>query len=109
LTAATLGADGVLAWDRARFYYSPAFDIKAVDTTGSGDVFHAAFAYSLLRGDELPRSLEFSCAAAGFACLGMGARGGIASLAEIEDLIRNGRRRPPVFTAEQLEDARMAR
>ncbi len=109
LTAATLGADGVLAWDRTRFYYSPAFDVKPVDTTGSGDVFHAAFAFALLRGDELPRALEFSCAAAGLACMGVGARGGIASLEEIEEAIRLGRRRPAAFTAEQLEAARTAR
>jgi sulfofructose kinase len=109
LTAATLGADGVLAWDGARFHYSPAFEVKPVDTTGAGDVFHAAFAYALLGGDELPRSLEFSCAAAGLSCLGMGARGGIASLKEIEGLICNGRRRPAALTAEQLEAARTAR
>ena len=109
LTAATLGADGVLAWDGARFHYSPAFDLKPVDTTGAGDVFHAAFAFALLRGDDLPRSLEFSCAAAGLSCMGMGARGGIASLEKIEELIRNGRRRPAAFTPEQLEAARMAR
>lgn len=105
VTAATLGTDGVLAWDHARFHYYPAFDIKPVDTTGAGDVFHAAFAYSLLRGDELPRSLEFCCAAAGLSCLGMGARGGIASLEKIEELLRNGRRRPAAFTAEQLDTA----
>ena len=109
LTAATLGVDGVLAWDRNRFYYSPAFDVKPVDTTGSGDVFHAAFAYSLLRGDELPHSLEFSCAAAGLACTGMGARGGIAGLEEIAQLIQNGPRRPSAFTPQQLESARMGR
>jgi sulfofructose kinase len=109
LAAATLGADGVLAWDRTRFYYSPAFDVKPVDTTGSGDVFHAAFAFALLRGDELSRALEFSCAAAGLACMGVGARGGIASLEEIEEAIRLGRRRPAAFSAEQLEAARAAR
>ncbi|HXP80018.1 MAG TPA: PfkB family carbohydrate kinase [Verrucomicrobiae bacterium] len=109
LTAATLGADGVVAWDGARFHYSPAFEVKPVDTTGAGDVFHAAFAYALLRGDELPRSLEFSCAAAGLSCLGMGARGGIASLNEIEELIRNVRRRPAAFTPDQLAAARAAR
>ena len=109
LTAATLGADGVLAWDGGRFYYSPAFDVKPVDTTGSGDVFHAGFAYSLLRGDELPRTLVFSCAAAGLACMGIGARGGIASLGEIEELIRGGPRRPSAFTVEQLESARTTR
>jgi sulfofructose kinase len=109
LTAATLGADGVLAWDGARFHYSPAFELKPVDTTGAGDVFHAAFAYSLLKGDDLPRSLEFSCAAAGLACMGMGARGGIKSLEEIAELLRNGRRRPAAFTAGQLDAARVAR
>ena len=109
LVAATLGADGVLAWDHTRFYYSPAFDLKPIDTTGAGDVFHAAFAYALLRGHELLRALEFSCAAAGLACMGIGARGGIASLQDIEELIRNGRRRPDAFTLDQLEEARLAR
>ena len=50
LAAATLGESGVLAWDGARFHYSPAFDVKALDTTGAGDIFHAAFAFALLRG-----------------------------------------------------------
>jgi sulfofructose kinase len=109
LTAATLGVDGVLAWDGTHFHYSPAFELKPIDTTGAGDVFHAAFAYALLRGDELGRSLEFSCAAAGLACMGIGARGGIAGLKEIEELIRDGRRRPAAFTPDQLDAARMAR
>lgn len=109
LTAATLGSDGVIAWDGLRFYYSPAFDLKPVDTTGAGDVFHAGFAFALLRGDDLPRSLEFSCAAAGLACMGMGARGGIASLGEIENLIARGQRRPPAYTPAQLEAARTVR
>lgn len=109
VAAATLGTDGVLAWDGTRFHYSPAFDLKPVDTTGAGDVFHAAFAYALLRGDELPQSLEFSCAAAGLSCMGMGARGGIADLEKINELIRNGRRRPDAFTSEHLESARAAR
>jgi sulfofructose kinase len=109
LTAATLGTDGVLAWCNGRFHYSPAFDLKAVDTTGAGDVFHAGFAFSLLRGDGLASSLEFSCAAAGVACLGVGARGGITGLREVEELIRMGGRRPAAFSPEQLEAARIAR
>lgn len=109
LTAATLGADGVIAWDGTRFHYSPAFKLNPVDTTGAGDVFHAGFAFALLRGDDLQRSLEFSCAAAGLACMGMGARGGIASLADIERLLANGSRRPSVYTQGQLEAARTAR
>ncbi len=53
LTAATLGEDGVLAWDGSNFHYCPAFDVRPVDTTGAGDIFHAAFAFALLRGDDL--------------------------------------------------------
>ena len=106
VTASTLGTDGVLAWDGASFYYSPAFDVKPVDTTGAGDIFHAAFVYSLLRGYKLPQSLEFCNAAAGLSCMGAGARGGIADLAKIEELIRTGRRRPSVYGKEQLQVSR---
>src|SRR5712691_2712224 len=50
LTAATLGEEGVLAWDGARFHYASAFRIEPVDTTGAGDIFHAGFIYGLLQG-----------------------------------------------------------
>ena len=109
VTAATLGTDGVLAWDGSRFHYSPAFDLKPVDTTGAGDVFHAAFAYSLLQGYELPQALEFCNAAAGLSCMGTGARGGIADLAEIEDLVRTGSRRHSTYNKEQLQVGGLAR
>jgi sulfofructose kinase len=105
LVAATLGEDGVLAWDGDSFHYSPAFDLQPVDTTGAGDIFHAAFAFALLNGQNLPGQLEFSCAAAGLACMGVGARGGIASLTKIKELIRHGARRPAAFSPEQLEDS----
>lgn len=109
LAAATLGADGVLAWDGKRFHYSPAFDVRPVDTTGAGDVFHAAFACALLRGDEVPQALEFSNAAAGLACMAMGARGGIATLSEIQNFMRNGVRRPAAYQTERLEAARVSK
>ena len=105
LVAATLGAGGVLAWDGQRFHYFPAFDLQPVDTTGAGDVFHAAFAYGLLNGQDLPRILEFSCAAAGLSCLGMGARGGIPTIEEINELVRDGQRRPAAYSAQQLQGA----
>jgi len=39
LTAATLGEQGVLAWDGTQFHYAPAFCVQPVDTTGAGDIF----------------------------------------------------------------------
>jgi sulfofructose kinase len=102
VAAATLGEDGVLAWDGSRFHYSPAFAVTPVDTTGAGDIFHAGFAYAKIQGWDLPRTLEFSCAAAGLACTAPGARGGIASLNCIEELIRKGSRRRAAYSQEQL-------
>ena len=105
VTAATLGSEGVLAWDGAAFLYSPAFAVKAVDTTGAGDIFHGAFAYGLLQGWVLPRILEFGCAAAGLNCMALGARGGIEPVSEIESLIREGPRHPVAFSQATLEVA----
>ncbi len=69
LTAATLGPDGVLAWDGERFHYAPAYRVPVVDTTGAGDIFHAGFIYGLLQGWALERQLDFSCAAAAMNCM----------------------------------------
>jgi sulfofructose kinase len=105
VAGATLGRDGVLAWDGTQFHYCPAFQVAAVDTTGAGDVFHAGFAYSLLRGDTLPAILEFSCAAAGLNCTASGARGGISPVDEIEKLRREGARHERLYRDEELRHA----
>jgi sulfofructose kinase len=103
VAAATLGADGVLAWDGSASHYCPAFEVTPVDTTGAGDIFHAGFAYALIQGWDLGKALEFGSAAAALACMAPGARGGIASLDQIDALIRKGQRRAAVFSKAQLE------
>jgi sulfofructose kinase len=92
LTAATLGEEGVLAWDGKNFHYAPAYCVNVVDTIGAGDTFHAGFIYGLLQGWALQRQLDFACAAAALNCTGMGARGGIQSVARIEKLMAGGAR-----------------
>ncbi len=92
LAAATLGEEGVLAWDGTSFHYAPAFRIETMDTTGAGDIFHAGFIYGLLQGWPLQRQLDFACAAAALNCTALGARGGIQSVASIEQLMATGAR-----------------
>lgn len=92
LTAATLGEQGVLAWNGSYFHHSPAYRVPVVDTTGAGDIFHAGFIYGLLQGWTLERQLDFACAAAALNCTGEGARGGIRAVEAIEDLMANGER-----------------
>jgi len=90
LAAATLGQDGVLAWDGKQLLHTPAFCVPVVDTTGAGDIFHAGFIYALLQDWPLDRQLEFACAAAALNCTAVGARGGIHPLDDITDLIATG-------------------
>ena len=102
LTAATLGEQGVLAWDGTQFHYAPAFRIEPVDTTGAGDIFHAGFIYGLLQGWPLQRQLEFACAAAALNCTAVGARGGIQSIEAIERLMATGPRHSPVYDPSKM-------
>jgi sugar/nucleoside kinase (ribokinase family) len=92
LTAATLGPDGVLAFDGARYHHSSAYRVPVVDTTGAGDIFHAGFIYALLQGWPLARQLDFGCAAAALNCTAAGARGGIQTTEAIEKLMALGAR-----------------
>lgn len=83
LTAATLGHDGVLAWNGETAHHTPAYRVPVVDTTGAGDIFHAGFIFAMLQGWPTERQLEFACAAAAMNCTAEGARGGIGTLDSI--------------------------
>jgi len=98
LTAATLGHDGVLAFDGSQLFYCPAFNVHVADTTGAGDIFHAGFLYALLQNWPTQRGLEFACAAAALNCTAVGARGHIAPVVEIERLMATGSRHPSIFS-----------
>jgi len=102
LTAATLGPDGVLAWDGSSFHHSAAYRVPVVDTTGAGDIFHAGFIYGLLKGWSIERQLDFSCAAAAINCMADGARGGIQPVAAIEALMATGARYDMPYEFSQL-------
>ncbi|HET6169085.1 MAG TPA: carbohydrate kinase family protein [Terracidiphilus sp.] len=87
VTAATLGEEGVLAWDGSHFHHRPAYRVAVADTTGAGDIFHAGFIYGLLQGWPLARQLDFACAAAALNCTATGARGGIGPVEAVESLM----------------------
>ena len=85
----------VTAGERGSFCASPqgsfeqkGFEVRAVDTTGAGDVFHGAFAVGILKGWDLPRVLEFSNAVAAMKCTKLGGRPGIPTFDEALGFLR---------------------
>ncbi len=73
----TLGSQGV-AWMHAKeriLHTQASFAVKTLDTTGAGDVFHAALCFSLseLSADSTARherqAISFACAAAALKCM----------------------------------------
>ncbi|MEW6037038.1 MAG: PfkB family carbohydrate kinase [Pseudomonadota bacterium] len=83
----TLGERGLI-WRRgAESGRLPAFPVEAVDTTGAGDVFHGAYAAGLAAGMDWPELLRYASAAGALCCTMLGARPGIPSGTEVEQLL----------------------
>jgi sulfofructose kinase len=87
LVAVTLGADGVIARAEGTTLHVAGFPVRAVDTTGAGDVFRAGFIHGLLSAWSLERTLAFANAAAALKCTIAGGRPGIPTIAAAEALI----------------------
>ncbi len=89
----TAGTNGSLGIDEAgATVRQRAFRVKAVDTTGAGDVYHGGFLYGIFRGWDLARRMRFASAAAALKCRKPGARVGIPTLRQILTFIRRHRR-----------------
>jgi sulfofructose kinase len=89
IVCATLGEHGSLARCGGREIRTPAFQVDCVDTTGAGDVFRGAFAAACLRSPDVDVEdvLDYANAVAALNCRALGARGGIPTPREVEDLL----------------------
>jgi len=76
----TQGKQGGLIYDGKTLSSYPAFPVTAVDTNGSGDVFHGAFAAAVTMGMAYPNCAVFSSAVSALKCTGMGARESVPDL-----------------------------
>src|SRR5262245_8010922 len=90
LLCVTLGDRGALALDGDTPHLVPAFKVNALDTTGAGDVFRAAFIHALLARLPAAEMLRFANAAAAVSCTRLGALGGIPALDEVQQLLATG-------------------
>ena len=73
----TQGKKGGILYDGEKVLTYPAFPVDAVDTNGSGDVFHGAFAAAYVRGMDYPACCRFASAVAALKCQKVGARAAV--------------------------------
>lgn len=66
-------------------FHQPAYPVPVVDSTGAGDVFHAAFIYGLLAAYDIRKTVRLAAWAAAEACKELGGRKGIPSLEAIHE------------------------
>jgi len=78
----TLGEKGCAFLSGDDVVEVPGFAVKAVDTTGAGDVFHGAYLFAVLEGLDTMRACVFANAVAALKCRKLGGRAGIPTLAE---------------------------
>ena len=86
----TLGAGGAMLLAGDECITGPGFAVKAVDTTGAGDVFRAALIDALLKESSPREMLRFANAAAAVSCTRAGAMAGVPSMREVEALLSGG-------------------
>ena len=83
----TLGKQGAIAVTNEESAQVPGLRVQAVDTTGAGDTFNAAFMTGTLRQYPLKHRLAFANAAAALSVTGMGPRGNLPTTTEVEEIL----------------------
>ena len=85
----TLGKGGSLTLSDGVLFKVPCFKVRAVDTTGAGDVFHGGYIYGLLKGWGIKKTVTFASAFAALKCLAPGGRSGIPTLSKTLKFMRS--------------------
>lgn len=70
----TQGKKGGIIYDGEKIVAYPIYPAKVVDSNGSGDVFHGAFAAAVVKGYDYLKCCHFGSAVSAIKCMGVGAR-----------------------------------
>ncbi len=80
----TLGADGSAYLDHeGNVQIIPAHKLPVVDTTGAGDCYNAAFAYSIAAGQSLEEAIQYASLASALSVTKFGAAAGMPTAEEV--------------------------
>lgn len=84
----TQGKNGGIIYDGETFQSYPAFLVDAVDSNGSGDVFHGAFAFAVTKKMDYKKACIFSSAVSALKCTKIGAREGVPTFDETINFLK---------------------
>lgn len=84
----TCGKEGGILYDGSVCENYPAFLVDAVDTNGSGDVFHGAFAAAMVKGYSYKECCLFASATSAIKCNGVGARESVPEEEAVQEFLK---------------------
>ena len=84
----TQGKNGGIIFDGEKVIQYPIYPANVMDSNGSGDVFHGAFAAGLVRGFDFYKCCHFASAVSAIKCMGMGARESAPSYDVVEKYMK---------------------
>lgn len=84
----TEGKNGGLIYDGKTIKRYPIYPANVVDSNGSGDVFHGAFAAGVARGYDYEKCCHFSSAVAALKCMGVGARDSVPTFETVKEYMK---------------------
>ena len=84
----TQGKKGGIIYDGKEMESYPAFLVDAVDSNGSGDVFHGAFAFAVTNNMDYKKACVFSSAVSAIKCTEVGAREGVPTYDETIEFLK---------------------
>ncbi|MCX6001048.1 MAG: ribokinase [Chloroflexi bacterium] len=83
----TLGERGAVLVDGNTSRHFPAPSVKAIDSTGAGDIFSGVFMAALTSGKAMPEAIEYATAAAALSTTRLGVIDSIPSPEEVDSFI----------------------
>jgi len=83
----TLGARGAMLVSQKEYKVIPTLKVPVVDTTGAGDAFNAALAFSLSQEKNIEEAIRFANIVASLKVTKKGAQEGLPTLREVEEFI----------------------
>lgn len=80
----TQGKRGGIIYDGESITSYPIYPAEVIDSNGSGDVFHGAFAAGVVRGYDYLKCCHFASAVSAIKCMGIGARESVPDFATVK-------------------------